>query len=182
MKISWAICTNFNLVAYFSTSMQVNQEVLKKSTSLTLHLPCPILNAQLPLSCIYLQHWASKQNLLLKTKPLPYSNAIDQMVPYCSLPFTCIWCTQSLSKIKCNSTRQTLIWCSAMSYLQSLLDNTCPELQHGRFSETCQIPNQLLPSCLKLLRDLVSSVASKTLFDHPMSKLTQDNLCNLLDN
>lgn len=105
----------------------------------------------------------------------------------CSLPFTCIWHTQPLSKTKCKSTRQILIWCTAMSYLQSLLDNTCPKLQHGRFSETCQIPHQLLPSCLKLLRGLVSSVTSKTWFGHTKSKLTQneltqDDLCNLLNN
>lgn len=96
---------------------------------------CPA-NAQLPLSCT---RWCL----------------------ICSLPLTCIWHTQPLSKTKCNSTRQRVMRYTATSYLQSLLDNTCPRFQHGRFSESCQIPNQLLPSCLKLLGYLLSSVASK---------------------
>lgn len=120
-KNSWVICTNLNLVAHFSTFMQVNQEVLKIT-----HSTSALVNAQLPLSCT---RWCL----------------------ICSLPFTCIWHTQPLSKTKCNSTRQRVMWYTAMSYLQSLLDNTCPRFQHGRFSESCQIPNQLLPSCLKLL-------------------------------
>lgn len=38
-KIIWVICTNFNLVAYFSTSMQVNQDVLKTITPSASALP-----------------------------------------------------------------------------------------------------------------------------------------------
>lgn len=149
-----------------------------------------MLNAQLPLSCIaaFTHNTESEcRTYCSHTKPIPYSNAIDQMVPHLQFAIHLHLAHTALSKTKCKSTRQILIWCTAMSYLQSLLDNTCPKLQHGRFSETCQIPHQLLPSCLKLLRDLVSSVTSKTWFGHPKSKLTQDeltqdDLCNLLNN
>lgn len=143
-----------------------------------------MLNAQLPLSCIAALSYNTQSECRTYCSNTKHLFPIPQTrwCLICSLPFTCIWHTQLLSKTECNSARQTVIWCTAMSYLQSLLDNTCPRSQHGRFSETCQIPNQLLPSDLKLLRYLLSSVASKTWFGHPKSKLTQDYLCNLLHN